>query len=57
MWKIVERRNELACHGHFHSEDSADFNLTEVIPIICSLGLFMDKTLTPEDFIVIFGRP
>lgn len=48
--KIIEKKNHLAIHGLFDSRESAEKFLKETIPIYCTRGYFMDKTLKPEDF-------
>lgn len=52
-WKIVEKKNRLACHGLFSSQKSAAKHLSDVIPDYVRRGYFMDKTLTAQDFEVV----
>ena len=54
--KIVEKDNHNAVHGLFDSVERAERHLTQVIPEYCKLGYFMDKTLTPDSFIIIDER-
>lgn len=49
-WKIVEKNNPLAVHGHFDSLWRAERHLTKVIPEYVEKGYFMDNTLKAEDF-------
>ncbi len=51
--RIVERKDPLAVHGLFDSLDRAERHLREVIPLYVQRGYFMDKTLMPEDFIIL----
>lgn len=51
--KIVERKNPLAVHGIFDSQDRAENHLKNVIPEYISKGYFMDKTLKADDFIIL----
>ena len=50
QFKIVEKKNPLAVHGIFDSRDRAERFLAETIPDYVARRLFMDKTLTAEDF-------
>lgn len=52
MFYIVEKNNPLAIHGIFDTEDRAIRHLAEVIPDYVARGFFMDKTLTPDSFII-----
>ncbi len=52
-YKIVEKKNHLAVHGLFHSRESAERHLTDVIPEYVAKKYFMDKTLTDDDFEVL----
>ena len=49
---IVEKNNPLAVHGIFYSRERAQNNIDTIKPGECGRGLFMDKTLTPNDFTV-----
>jgi hypothetical protein len=52
MYKIVEKNNPLAVHVHCHSLESAQWWLAVNAPLYCSKGYFMDKTLTPDSFVI-----
>jgi hypothetical protein len=52
QWAIVEKANPNAVHGLFMSMESAHKFLKDTIPDYCRRGFYMDKTLTPESFIV-----
>jgi hypothetical protein len=50
---LVEKANHLAVHGIFESLQSAQHHLENKVPLYCSKGYFMDKTLKPESFEII----
>jgi hypothetical protein len=50
---LVERDNHLAVHGLFDSRERAEYHLAQNVPAYCARGYFMDKTLTPDSFIII----
>lgn len=52
-FKIVEKQNKLAVHGLFYTRERAEHHLIHVIPEYCARGFFMDKTLTPESFVIV----
>jgi hypothetical protein len=52
MYKIVEKNNPLAVHAHCETLDSANHWLAVNAPLYCSKGYFMDKTLTPDSFVI-----
>jgi hypothetical protein len=52
QWAIVEKANPIAVHGLFMSRESAERFLADTVPDYCRRGFYMDKTLTPESFIV-----
>lgn len=52
-YKLVERLNHLAVHGLFDSLARAEWHLQNRIPAYVARGYFMDKTLTPNDFIIL----
>ncbi len=55
-WKLVEKRNHLACHALFgQNEKSARKHLAETIPVHVAKSYFMDKTLRADDFEVIYS--
>ena len=56
-YKLVERRDLLAVHGYFDSLERAEWHLKNNIPVYVSRGYFMDKTLTPGDFIILPRNP
>ncbi len=49
-WKLVEKKNNLAVHGHFESLSSAENHLKNAIPEYVRKRYFMDKTLTADSF-------
>lgn len=49
-YKIVEKNNKLAVHGHFNTLERAERHLKEIIPLYCKRGYFTDKSLTPDSF-------
>jgi hypothetical protein len=49
-FRLVERKDHNALHALFDNRERAERHLREVIPDYCERGLFMDKTLRPEDF-------
>ena len=53
MIMVVEKKNHLACHGIFDSMDRAERFLREVIPGYVKRGYFIDKTLKPDDFMIV----
>ena len=53
MFKIREKDNPLAVHVHCHSYESAEHWVKVKAPEYCSKGYFMDKTLTPDSFIIV----
>ena len=53
--KLVEKDNHLAVHALFDSMERAKRHLELIIPDYCKRGFFMDKTLTPDSFIIIEG--
>jgi hypothetical protein len=52
-YALVERDNRLAVHGLFDTLASAERHLAVNVPTYCERGYFMDKTLTPDSFIII----
>lgn len=50
---IVEKRNHLAVHQLHSNRETAERSLREVIPEYVKRGLYMDKTLTADDFEII----
>lgn len=52
---LVEKNNHLAVHALFgQNKAAAEKHLKETIPVYCQKGYFMDKTLTPESFEIVF---
>lgn len=49
-YKIVEKKNPLAVHALFDTLQRAERYLNKVLPVYVERGLFMDKTLTVDDF-------
>jgi hypothetical protein len=52
IFKIVEKKNPLAVHAHCSCKEGAERWIKEKAPIYCANGYFMDKTLTPDSFII-----
>ncbi len=52
-FKLVEKKNHLACHGIFDSLRSVEIHLKETIPGYVAKGYFLDKTLTADSFEII----
>ena len=53
MFKIIEKANQLAVHALCESRDSAEHWIKVKATEYCSKGYFMDKTLTPDSFIIV----
>ena len=56
IFKLVEKKNHLNCHGLFDNESTAKEHLKTTIPKQVKWGYFMDKKLKPEDFEIIVGN-
>jgi len=56
-YAIVEKRNRLAVHGLFDNLDRAEKHLSEDVPKAVARGLFMDKSLRAEDFVIVEYSP
>ena len=52
-YAIVEKKNHLAIHQLFDSQEVADRFLAEVVPVYVAKSYYMDKTLKASDFEVI----
>tara|TARA_R110000868_G_scaffold82690_2_gene233392 strand:- start:1688 stop:1852 length:165 start_codon:yes stop_codon:yes gene_type:complete len=52
-YKIVEKSNHLAVHAIFCSLDNAKRWITVNAVEYCAKGYFMDKTLTPDSFMIL----
>lgn len=52
-YALVERDNHLALHGLFDTIERAERHLAVNVPTYCARGYFMDKTLTPDSFVII----
>jgi hypothetical protein len=52
-YAIVEKNNPLAVHAICSTKESAELHLRENVPRYVKRGYYMDKTLKPEDFIVV----
>ena len=52
IFKVVERNNPLAVHAHCSCIEVAEQWIKDKAPIYCAKGYFMDKTLTPDSFII-----
>jgi hypothetical protein len=53
MFKMVEKKNRLACHGVFDSRATAERFLKEVVPVYVARGYYSDKALDADSFEVI----
>lgn len=51
-YRIIEKDNPLAVHALCSTYESALRWLTVNAPEYCAKGYFMDKTLTPDSFII-----
>ena len=49
---VVEKKNPNAVHAKCSSRDWAEYWIEKKAPIYCSKSYFMDKTLTPDSFII-----
>ena len=52
IFKVVEKKNHYAVHVVCPSRDAAEWWINVEAPIYCARGYFMDKTLTPNSFII-----
>ena len=52
-YKIVEKKNPLAVHVICDTEERAKAWIQEKSPVYCSKGYFIDKTLTPDSFMIV----
>ena len=52
IFKVVEKNDHLAVHAHCSYKVEAERWIKENAPIYCAKGYFMDKTLTPDSFII-----
>lgn len=52
IFKVVEKKNPCAVHVICPSREWAECWIKEKAPIYCAKGYFMDKTLTPNSFII-----
>ena len=52
VFKVVEKENHLAVHAICSYKVEAERWIKESAPICCAKGYFMDKTLTPDSFII-----
>lgn len=53
MFKVVEKNNQLAVHCIADTLDRAEHWIKNNAVEYCAKGFFMDKTLTPDSFMVI----
>lgn len=53
MFKVVEKNNPLALHCIADTLDRAEHWIKVNAPYYCARGYFMDKTLTPDSFMII----
>ena len=52
IFKVVEKKNHYAVHVICPSRYAAERWINVEAPIYCAKGYFMDKTLTPDSFII-----
>ena len=52
-WQVVEKANHLHLHALCCTEEIAQRWISEKAPVYCERGYFMDKTLTPDSFMVL----
>lgn len=52
MYKVVEKDNPLHLHALCDSLERAQHWIDVLAPEYCAKGYFMDKTLTPDSFMV-----
>lgn len=52
-YRLIEKKHPLHLHGIFDDLASAERHLKETIPEYVRKGYFMDKTLRPDDFIIV----
>ena len=52
-YHLIEKKHPLHLHGIFDDLASAERHLKEMIPMYVAKSYFMDKTLRPEDFIIV----
>ena len=52
IFKVVEKKNHLAVHAWCSCRERAEYWINVEAPIYCAKGYFMDKTLTPDSFII-----
>ena len=52
-YNLIEKKYPLHLHGIFDSLERAERHLKELIPVYVAKSYFMDKTLRPEDFIIV----
>jgi hypothetical protein len=52
-FRIVEKKNHDAVHGHFGSKERAEWFLEHTVPVYIAKGYYSDKSLTAKDFEVI----
>ena len=50
---VVEKLNHLHVHAHCDTAESAQQWITSYAPEYCKKGYFMDKSLTPESFVIL----
>lgn len=53
MYKIIEKNNPLAVHCLCDSLERAQYWIDVKAVEYCFKGYFMDKTLTPESFMIV----
>ncbi len=55
-YKIVEKKNHLHCHALFgQNKEGAEEFLKNTVPVYVAKRYYMDKTLKPDDFEVIYN--
>lgn len=56
VYKLVEKKNHLACHGLFDTLPRAERFLKEDVPEYVRRGYYMDKTLTADCFEIVESK-
>lgn len=52
-YHVVEKKNPLALHAICDSKENAEHWIAVNAVNYCKLGYFMDKTLTPDSFMIV----
>lgn len=52
QYYVVEKKNPLAVHCIADTRERAEHWINNNAPLYCARGYFMNKTLTPESFMI-----